>query len=90
MACELFNFQSVATFLPEGLQRAAEGVFETAKGLNEIFEPCQIILGDCQDRECHVCMNVGEFSSNMSVRIVYCDRQCRGCYSGVNDHSGGN
>ena len=52
VACELFDFQSVATFLPEDMQEAAEGVFDRAKQLNAMFEPCQIILGDCQDREC--------------------------------------
>ena len=38
-----------ALFLPENMQQQAEGVFATAKKMNRVFEPCQIILGNVQD-----------------------------------------
>ena len=52
VAAELFDFGQEALFLPEDMQDAAEKVFQTAKDLNPIFESCQIILGEVQDRKC--------------------------------------
>jgi len=51
VACEMYSWDQAALFLPEDMQKKAEGLFAAAKESNKIFEPCQIILGNPVDRK---------------------------------------